>query len=268
MNMARSEALDRFRHDYGAHRAAEGRGYSGEALLGLPYVARGRWAKQWSVRARSFDAFVARVVIPLRRATGRPLHVLDLGAGNGWLSYRLALAGDDCIAIDIREDDVDGLGAAAALQRHAPFACVPASFDALPVADGAADLAVFNAALHYATDLRATLHEAVRAVRAGGEIAILDSPFYARAADGAAMVAEKHAQASHRFGARADALLALPFIEYLTRERLAEASASLGLTWRRRRILYPLWYEMRPLFARLRGQRRPSRFDLWTARVA
>ncbi|MFA6112681.1 MAG: methyltransferase domain-containing protein [Sphingomonas sp.] len=268
MSTAQSEALDRFRHDYGAHRAAEGRGYSGDDLLGLPYVTRGRWARQWSVRARSFDAFVARVVVPLRRAAGRSLHVLDLGAGNGWLSYRLALAGDDCVAIDIRDDDVDGLGAAVALQRRAQFACVSASFDTLPVADGAADLAVFNAALHYATDLAATLREAVRAVRPGGEIAVLDSPFYARAADGMAMVAEKHAQAANRFGARADSLLALPFIEYLTAERLAAASTSLGLTWHRQRVRYPLWYEVRPLLARLRGQRRPSRFDLWTARVA
>ncbi|MDB5710377.1 MAG: hypothetical protein JWL96_2447 [Sphingomonas bacterium] len=268
MSIAQPEALDRFRRDYGAHRAAEGRGYSGEELLCLPYLTRGRWAKQWAVRTRSFDAFVARVVVPLRRAAGRPLQVLDLGAGNGWLSYRLALAGDDCIAIDIRDDDIDGLGAAAALQRHASFTCVPASFDALPVAEDAADLAVFNAALHYATDLEATLREAARTVRAGGQLVILDSPFYARAADGAAMVAEKHAQSESRFGARADTLLALPFIEYLTPDRLAIASAPLGLIWRRRRVRYPLWYEARPLLARLRGQRRPSRFDLWTARVA
>ena len=44
-----------------------------------------------------------------------PLHLVDLGVGNGWLSYRAALAGHRATAIDIREDDVDGLGAAAAL---------------------------------------------------------------------------------------------------------------------------------------------------------
>ena len=37
--------------------------------------------------------------------------------------------------------------------------------------------------------------------------------------------------------------------------------------WRRHRVLYPLWYELRPLVARLKRRRRPSRFDLWTARV-
>ncbi len=97
---------------------------------------------------------------------------------------------------------------------------------------------------------------------------ILDSPFYESDADGAAMVAEKHRDAKHRFGERAETLLALPFVEYLTRDRLEAASADLGLSWHRHRIRYPLWYEMRPLLAWLRGRRPPSRFDLWECRLA
>ena len=58
--------------------------------------------------------------------------------------------------------------------------------------------------------------------------------------------------------------MSLPFIEFLTRQRLANASAPIGVTWRRTRVLYPLWYELRPLTAKLRGARAPSRFDLWT----
>ncbi len=77
------------------------------------------------------------------------------------------------------------------------------------------------------------------------------------------MVAEKHAAARARFGDRAESLLGLPFIEYLTAERLAAGSP--GLVWKRRRVAYPLWYELRPIAALLRGKRTPSRFDLWTA---
>jgi hypothetical protein len=80
------------------------------------------------------------------------------------------------------------------------------------------------------------------------------------------MVAEKRASAALRFGDRADALLGLPFVEYLTRDRLREASGP-GLAWRRHRVIYPLRYELRPLLARLRGQRPPSRFDLWECTV-
>ena len=58
-----------------------------------------------------------------------------------------------------------------------------------------------------------------------------------------------------------------PFVEFLTRRRLEDASAGLGLRWRRHRVLYPLAYELRPLLARLRRRRPPSRFDLWQSPV-
>jgi SAM-dependent methyltransferase len=260
-----SSAMEAFRRDYGAHRAAEGRSYQGGELLRLPYLRTGPLARQWRIRARTFDAFLRWVVRPMALSAGRPLRILDLGAGNGWLSCRLAREGHACTAVDVREDAVDGLGAAAPLLREARFDCLIASFDDLPLPADSADLAVFNASLHYATDLEAVLAEAARVVRPGGTIAILDSPFYASGSDGEAMVAEKHAGARERFGERAGALLALPFIEFLTRERLNRASAGLGLAWRRRRVRYPLWYELRPLAARLRRKRAPSRFDLWTA---
>jgi SAM-dependent methyltransferase len=251
--MIAAAELDRFRADYAAVRAREGRAHAGVELRSLPYLREGPLARQWQVRARSFEALVAKVVRPLER--DRPLDVLDLGAGNGWLSYRLAQRGHRCTAVDVRNDDVDGLGAAGELQRLRRFEIVVAPFDAVPVADASADLAVFNASLHYATDLARALAEAERCVRSGGCVAILDSPFYRREADGEAMVREKRA---------VPGLAALECIEFLTGERLAAAS---GLAWMRHRVRYPLWYELRPLAARIRGARRPSRFDLWTATV-
>jgi hypothetical protein len=63
---------------------------------------------------------------------------------------------------------------------------------------------------------------------------------------------------------RTSSLLALGFFEYLTPQRLADASrdARLG-AWRRHRVRYPLWYELRAVRALVRRERTPSRFDLW-----
>lgn len=270
MSVTQISPAARFRAEYGAHRAAEGRGHAGAELLALPYLRTGPLAKQWGVRARTFDAFVAHVIHPLAMERGRALDVLDLGAGNGWLCRRVAMDGHAALALDVRDDAVDGLGAARGYLDGSPdlFHRTAASFDALPIRSRAFDVVAFNASLHYAVDLPRVLAEAARVIRPGGRIAILDSPFYATQAEGEAMVAEKRAHAARRFGDRADALLALPFVEYLTRERLAEASAGLGLAWRRRRVRYPAWYEARPFIARIRRQRIPSRFDLWTATVA
>jgi SAM-dependent methyltransferase len=260
-------ALQQFAQDYAAHRQSEGRGFAGDELFALPYLRSGPLARQWAVRARSFDAFMRRLVRPMAKRLGRTLRLLDLGAGNGWLSYRVALDGHCATAVDIRDDRVDGLGAAEPfLQRTGGrMRTAVAAFDVIPDLDASFDIAVFNASLHYATDLAAVLQEAARVVRPGGRLVILDSPFYRREADGLAMVAEKAADAPRRFGDRAEALMALPFIEFLTRERLAEASAPIGLKWRRTRVTYPLWYELRPLTAKLRGARAPSRFDLWVS---
>lgn len=259
--MSTSTALDSFRVDYAQQRASEGRAHRGAELASLPYLTTGPLARQWQVRARTFDAFRKQVVNPM---ADRPLRILDLGAGNGWLCHRLALEGHRCTAIDIREDEIDGLGAAAELSRIVPFERIVAPFERLPVADCSADLAVFNASLHYATELASVLGEAVRALVPGGRIAILDSPFYRREADGKAMVREKHAASDAAFGSRAPNLLALPFIEFLTRERLERASP---LRWHRLRVRYPLWYELRPFVAHLKRRRTPSRFDLWLAEV-
>jgi SAM-dependent methyltransferase len=231
----------------------------------LPYVTSGPLARQWSVRARSWEAFRRRVLLPAQRradvhATG-PLRVLDLGAGNGWLAHRAALGGADALALDVRDDRVDGLGAA---PPRSPMARVAGSFEAIPVAANAFDVVVFNASLHYAENLREALREARRVARTGATIVVLDTPFYRHAADGEAMVREKRLDAERRFGTRANALLALAFVEFLTPERLADASRGVAVgLWRRHRVRYPLWYELRGVRARLRGERPPSRFDLW-----
>jgi SAM-dependent methyltransferase len=264
----RSLALRRFRSAYAAHREAEGRGGGGEAeLLALPYLREGPQAGQWAVRSRTFDRFLVAVLEPMARAASpsRPLHVLDLGAGNAWLSYRVMLAGHRTTALDVRTDAVDGLGAVAGYRAHLPALPqrIAASFDAVPMADGVADLVVFNASIHYSLDLPLTLREAVRVLAPGGRVVILDSPFYSSAADGVAMVAEKRRDSEARYRSLTTDLTALPFIEYLTPAGLAQASSPLGLRWRRHRVRYPLRYELRPLIARVGGRRRPSRFDLW-----
>jgi SAM-dependent methyltransferase len=256
--------------EYAAHRAAEGRRLDAASLHELPYLVGGPFARQWTVRARTYDSFVARVLTPVARSRGGAVRVLDLGAGNGWLSWRASRAGHTALALDIRDDDIDGLraGDSYLADRNASFYRIAASFETLPVADGCIDVVVYNASLHYALDLVATLREARRVVRAGGYIAILDSPFYEQPADGEAMLAEKRRHAAARFGERAATLMSRPSIEYLTHERLDSASEGLSLEWHRHRVRYPLWYEMRPVLARLRGRRPPSRFDLWECTVA
>src|ERR1700743_976431 len=103
-----TELSGSFHAAYARHRAMEGRALRGETLRALPYLRSGPLARQWAVRARSFDAFLRHILVPM----GRPSDILDLGAGNGWLCHRVACAGHRAVALDVRTDDVDGLGVA------------------------------------------------------------------------------------------------------------------------------------------------------------
>ena len=57
----------RFRAAYADQRKAEGRGSGGEAeLLALPYLRTGPLARQWAVRARSYERFLGHYKLVLR----------------------------------------------------------------------------------------------------------------------------------------------------------------------------------------------------------
>src|SRR5690606_26973745 len=96
------DTLARFRTAYGEHRAAEGRGRLDSRRL--PYITEGPHASAWRVRARTYETFIATIVMPRTRELRRALRILDAGAGNGWLCHRLTSLGHEAVALDLRWD--------------------------------------------------------------------------------------------------------------------------------------------------------------------
>lgn len=253
----------RFIEEYERIRSQEGRGSrSEEFYLGLPYEDRsGRNAGQWRIRARSFDCLMSDVLRPL----GTGARILDLGAGNGWMSYRLALAGFDPVAVDLLTNEQDGLAAAAHYQRHLPrpFPRVQAEMMRLPFDDGQFDAIVFNASFHYSEDYEVSLREALRCLRVGGAVILCDTPWYSREESGRKMIEERHAAFLQKFGTASDSIASL---EFLTDERLRVLEERLSIRWTVSRPRYGLKWAMRPVVARLRGRREPSRFRIYSAK--
>lgn len=266
----RAAFFNRFLAEYTAVRMAEGRGeLESEDYRNYPYVPESHpLAWQWRIRAKSYEALRGKVLVPMAYAVnGRPLRLLDLGAGHGWLSYRLAANGHCPLAVDLSLDARDGLGAAKHFNAFldVPFPRVRAEFDRLPLADSCADAVIFNASLHYSADYAVTLREALRVLARGGRIVIVDSPIYRHLASGRQMVAERKQGYVAKYGFASDAL---DSCEFLTENDRAAWSAEFGLSWQ---VITPWcgWqWALRPWRARLRRTREPARFALWVARVS
>jgi SAM-dependent methyltransferase len=260
----REERFQQFIQDYEAVRAKEGRGSdASEFYLSLPFkdiTRRNSW--QWKIRGRSYR-FLERSILPqLEKAYPGGLDIVDIGAGNCWMSYRLALRGHRPVAVDLLLNDQDGLGAA----RHTfkvlrqPFPRFQAEMDRLPFGDRQFDLVVFNASFHYSENYGRTLQEALRCLRRAGHILIIDTPYYNREESGKVMAEERHAEFQKRYGFRSESLscgefVTAPILESLAREK--------GIKWKISKPWYGLNWALRPVRAQMLGRREPCKFYIW-----
>ena len=255
-----SEAhYSRFISDYESIRRSEGRGSTTERYYrALPFKdMNGQHKADWGIRARSFNMLVKNILTRLQVPLERSLKILDLGAGNGWLSNRLSAQGDRVIAVDLLVNEQDGLGAWKYYEHS--FTPVQAEFNHLPVMDGFADAVIFNASFHYSEDYVTTLKEALRVLSRTGRIVIMDSPVYRRGESGQRMVQEREMQFQEKFGIASDNLESE---NYLTYTRLKDLAQQLNIRWKFITPFYGLRWMLRPLVSALLRRREPAKFHL------
>ncbi len=227
----------RFLRAYAKVREAEGwarpepdsdRDANAAYYLALPdYDLSGLYNATWKMRRRNYYTMLAHL-------TGRypaPLHILDLGAGNGWTSRRLAEAGHAVCAVDINMHPADGLPVARVYFNRlaARFARAEGEMANLPLQGAQFDAVIANASLHYATELDVALREAARVLRPGGVLVTLDSPFFSDASAGEQMVAARR-EAYRRYHQPSDAAGS-----FFTYKGFSEALTAAGLArieWR------------------------------------
>jgi len=209
----------------------------------------------WRIRQDSFRHLYRRVLTPLGR---RPLRVLDLGAGNGWLSHRLTLLGHACVAVDWLDDPEDGLGAA--LHYPTTFTRLQADFDHLPVVGGQFDVVIFNASLHYSADPIATLRNAAKTLLDRGTLVVMDSPVFVSDADGQRMLAERQQGFADRIGSRPVEWGA----GYLTVDGLARTATETGLVLQRIPSRGGSGWAFKRWLAGRKLRRQPASFGVWS----
>ena len=245
---ARRSAIEPLLRHYRAVREREGRRRLDAAYYrALPAVAADDpHAAEWRIRRESF----AHLLRGCFAAAPQACRVLDLGAGCGWLSHRLAALGHRVVSVDVLDDEVDGLGAA----KHydVAFAAVQADFERLPFGPHQFDVVDFNGSLHYASDVAATLDGARRMLAPAGTLVVMDSPMFRSSRDGDAMMAR-----------RADSVHGAGYVMYA---ELARFAAAHGMSAAFAPSRGPLAWRLRRAAARLRLGRAPAAFGVWIAR--
>ena len=272
MGETRLRARRRFLEAYRHVRRAEGWGGDADYYRGLPFDSSGRHRSVWRLRARSYQAALRSIhehFPDAKRADEHdriPLKMLELGAGNGWFSWRMVERGHYVLATDISLDEEDGLGALPRYAKRCPgfserLTRARMEMETLPLESAQFDLVVANGSLHYARRVHAVIEQAFRVLRDGGLFVALDSPTYDTADAGRAMVRRRDHEHLEKWGIvapkdTAGFLVAEPFLASL------EAS---GFRVTLQRPFEGLARGLRRAYCALRGLSPPARFPVFVS---
>jgi SAM-dependent methyltransferase len=249
----RCAEIEAFLSQYRYVREFDGyRSFTADEYRGLPSIqADNPQAHVWRVRQESYHRLLSLL-------DGQSLFILDLGAGNGWLSHCLAKIGHHPVAVDWLDDEQDGLGA----YRHYPvqYTSVQADFDALPFVGGQFDAVIFNASLHYSVNIERTLHHACLMLNHHGRIYVMDSPTFSSDESGKMMVKEQldHLRINHGLGE-----VIQSGIGYLNIKNMIDIGKSIGIAFQFYQSHGALLWALKRWWGGVKSGRDPAAFGVW-----
>jgi ubiquinone/menaquinone biosynthesis C-methylase UbiE len=165
--------LNRFEDLYTKVRGWEGRIYPDEIVKDLPDTPKGHpLEREWKMRSISAGRFIHYAVRHFPDA-----RVLELGCGNGWFSNKIKSAnpGFDVYGMDINSTELEQAARVFA-GRGIRFLYGDIFNDVLN--ERSFDLIVLNSTLQYFPYVKKLLRQLYPLLRTGGEIHVLDTPFY------------------------------------------------------------------------------------------
>lgn len=164
---------DPFEKQYIRLRCKEKRLYKDEEVSNLPYVPESHiHYKEWQLRKWSADKLVSFL-----GAKNKPLNILEIGCGNGWLSFQLSTLKDSrVIGQDINFTELQQ--AARVFNGNAGLRFVCGNMFSDILANQYFDVIVFAASIQYFPSFNSIMQLALNKLHKDGEIHIIDSHFY------------------------------------------------------------------------------------------
>lgn len=157
-----------FERDYTAVRQKENRLLSDETVKVLPFLKVGTHLDEWKKRVDSLNR-MKPFLTQLEHKT-----ILEIGCGNGWFSNLLVKKNNTVIGLDVGKQELEQ-AARCFTNENLHFVCCT-DLNLLP--DLAFDCIVFNASIQYFDISESWWKMIFKKVKKGGEIHLIDSPFY------------------------------------------------------------------------------------------
>lgn len=155
---------------YIAVRQQEKRVYTDEQLQLLPDIDH-IYYDEWKIRKRSSE----RLITYLEKKH-KPLRILEVGCGNGWLSAKLSnIPNTRVTGLDINQVEIEQ---AQRVFKMDNLDFIYDSFNESTFENENFDVIVFAASLQYFPSVINVLKQALTILRHSGEIHIIDTPFY------------------------------------------------------------------------------------------
>lgn len=162
-----------FEAKYIALRRKENRVYSDLEVAQLPVIdMQHQHYKEWMIRTAS-----AKKLINYLSKKNKPLKILEVGCGNGWLSNQLAgIENSEVTGLDINAVELKQAEKVFHNNRQLKF--VYGEIDSTLLSNCKFDVVIFAASIQYFQSLKEIIDAVLNILGKSGEIHIMDSPFY------------------------------------------------------------------------------------------
>jgi ubiquinone/menaquinone biosynthesis C-methylase UbiE len=164
--------IDNFSDQYIQLRHWEGRIYTDQEVLKLPQIEQQHpHSREWKYRRDS-----SKKLYDYLEKKERPLHIMEIGCGNGWLtSYLSSLEESRIVGIDINKAELSQAIRLFGNRDNVRF--IQSRVENIDE-ENSYDIIVFAASLQYFQSLNEIVEECNKILKENGEIHILDTPFY------------------------------------------------------------------------------------------
>ena len=154
-------------------REKERRLYMDEQVAALPMIHPYHiHFEEWQIRKRSADRLFSYL-----QQKEKPLSILEVGCGNGWLIASLADIEDSlCTGIDVNTMELEQ--AKRVFDKRKNLSFFKADISSQHRLDNKYDIIIFAASIQYFASFDLVMTAALNLLTENGEIHILDSPFY------------------------------------------------------------------------------------------